>query len=105
MAPTWQRRNDVLWRRSLDSVIVFGADGGEPLTLAGTGPAVWALLEGPITLAALSEQLAERFNTSIETVKDDVSSLLRHLEEAGAIDSHPGEGCGELITAQPQTGR
>lgn len=90
MAPTWQRRNDVLWRQSLDSVIVLGADGGEPLTLAGTGPAVWVLLERPITLAALSEQLAERFNTSIDTVKDDINSLLRHLEEVGALDSHPG---------------
>ena len=91
MAPTWQRRNDVLWRQSLDSVIVLGADGGEPLTLAGTGPAVWALLERPITLDAMAEQLAQRFNTSIEAVKDDIDSLLRHLEEAGAIESRPGE--------------
>jgi hypothetical protein len=39
---------DVPWRRSLNAVLCLPLDAPEPVTLAGTGPEVWDLLQRPL---------------------------------------------------------
>ena len=36
-APSFRRRPDVLWRRSLDAVVLLPIDAEDPVTIAGTG--------------------------------------------------------------------
>ena len=83
---TWRRRPDVLWRRSLDAVIVLPADVADPLTLAGSAPEVWELLAEPRTLEALVTILAAGGATAPETVRASVEPVLAELERAGALE-------------------
>ena len=56
--PAYRRRADVFWRRSLDAVVVLPAGADDVLTLAGTGVAVWELLETWRSIEALTAILA-----------------------------------------------
>jgi hypothetical protein len=84
-AAVWRRRDDVLWRRSLDAVIVLPVGADEPLTLPGTGAAVWDLLEEPASLAELVAALAEVYEEDPAVVELDVTTLLAELEDLGAV--------------------
>src|SRR5262249_30267347 len=89
----YRRRPDVLWRGSLDAVIVLAAgEAAEPITVAGTGPAVWELLADRCTLADLAGRLGARCAVTPETVERDVAPLLEQLVAAGAVEAVRGEG-------------
>jgi hypothetical protein len=92
-APAFRRRPDVLWRRSLDAVVLLGVDADDPVTIAGTGVDVWDLLETWRTVDGIAEILAERYDAEPERVAGDVSVLLRRLEDGGALEA-TGEGSG-----------
>jgi hypothetical protein len=81
----WRRRDDVLWRRSLDAVILLPVGADDPRTLPGTGAIVWDLLEEPTSLAELVATLAEAFEEDPAVVEHDVSALLAELEDLGAV--------------------
>ena len=55
----WHRTPHVLWRRSLDAVHFLPPGADEPLTLAGTGPELWALLAEPRDADDIVAALAE----------------------------------------------
>ena len=81
----WSRRADVLWRRSLDAVILLPVGVDEPLTLPGTGAIVWDLLEEPASLVELIATLAEAYGEDPAVVEHDVTNLLAELETLGAV--------------------
>ena len=81
----WRRREDVLWRRSLDAVILLPVDIDEPLTLPGTGASVWDLLAEPATVAELVAILADAYGADSTVVEHDVRALLAELEVLGAV--------------------
>jgi hypothetical protein len=83
--PVWHRREDVLWRRSLDAVILLPVGVEDPLTLPGTGASVWDLLEEPATLTQLVATLAEVYEEDPAVVEQDVRALLAELEDLGAV--------------------
>jgi hypothetical protein len=84
----WRRRSDALWRRSLDTVIVLRpeADGGDSLTIGGSGAAVWDGLAEPRSLADLVADLSEYYAADPAVVTDDVAALLADLEAAGYVE-------------------
>jgi coenzyme PQQ synthesis protein D (PqqD) len=84
-AAVWRRRDDVLWRRSLDSVILLPVGVDEPLTLPGTGASVWDLLEEPASLAELVAILADAYEEAPAVIEHDVRALLAELESLGAV--------------------
>jgi Coenzyme PQQ synthesis protein D (PqqD) len=82
MRPTSYRRSrDVSWRRSLDAVVCLPPGSSEPVTLAGTAPEVWDLLERPRSLEELASELAGRHGIDAETVANDVLPVLRRMAE------------------------
>jgi hypothetical protein len=85
-AAVWRRREDVLWRRSLDAVMLLPEGVDDPVTLPGTGASVWDLLEEPATLAELVTILAEAYDgADAAVVEHDVRALLAELEQLGAV--------------------
>jgi len=84
-AAVWWRRDDVLWRRSLDSVILLPVGVEEPMTLPGTGASVWDLLEEPASLAELVAILADAYEEAPAVIEHDVRALLAELESLGAV--------------------
>ena len=81
-----RRRGDVLWRRSLDSVVLLPVGATEPVALAGTGPAVWELLAAPRSVSELAQDLAARYATDPSTVESDLAMLLADLGALGVIE-------------------
>jgi len=85
--PRWRRRPDALWRRSLDAVLVLPAGADEPVTLAGTGPALWELLADPCTVPQLAAVLSEGYDAEPATVEADVRPVVDELVRLGALES------------------
>jgi hypothetical protein len=81
----WRRRDDVLWRRSIDAVVLLPKGADEPVTLPGTGAAVWDLLEEPATLGQLVETLSEVYGGQPSTIAHDVAALLDELEAMAVV--------------------
>jgi len=88
-APRWRRVPDLLWRRSLDAVLVLAPDADEPHTLAGTGPEVWDLLASPVSLGDLAAGLAARHGADPAIVEADVTALLDRLAALGVLERTP----------------
>ena len=82
-----RRRPDVLWRRSLDAVVLLPTGADDVLTLAGTGPAVWELLAEWRTYDDLVENLARAFGATPDTVSGDLGPLLADLEAQGVVQT------------------
>lgn len=77
---TWRRSDRVLWRFVLDDVVVLTEGGdGEPFVLGG-GRALWEALAHGTELDPLAERLGAGDS------KQDLSSLLESLAEAGLIE-------------------
>jgi Coenzyme PQQ synthesis protein D (PqqD) len=98
-ASRYRRRPDVLWRRSLDAVAVLPVGTPDPLTLAGTGPAVWDLLVEWRTLEDLAALLSAAYGTEPETVTADVAPLLESLVAAHAVERDDrGRADGSMVS-------
>jgi hypothetical protein len=82
-----RRRDDVLWRRSLDAVLLLPTTRREPVTLTGTGPEVWELLAHPASVADLVRDLAHGYATDSRTVEGDLVELLERLSALGALET------------------
>lgn len=89
-----RRRPDVLWRRSLDAVVLLPAGEDEVLTLAGTGPAVWELLAEWRTPDDLAAILADAFKSPLTVVEADLTRLLTELEAHGVLETAADSGGG-----------
>jgi hypothetical protein len=85
--PQFRRRQDLLWRRSLDAVILIPPGRAEPVTLEGTGPDVWALLAAPTTVGELARELADGYDTDPSRVEADLTPLLEQLVALGVVES------------------
>ena len=78
----------MLWRRSLDAVLLLPAGSPEPLTLAGTGADLWDLLATPASTTELVAELAGRYAADPAVVAADLTPVLAELETLGAIEPH-----------------
>jgi hypothetical protein len=81
-----RRRPDVLWRRSLEAVVLLPVDAGDVLTLGGTGPAVWDLLAEWRTFDDLVAVLAAAYGASPAQVAADLEPLIAELEALRALE-------------------
>jgi hypothetical protein len=80
------RNPQVAWRRGAFGIVLLPPRGEEPLTLSGTGAAVWDALASPSTESELVQHLGERFAVGSDRVRADVAPLLRQLTELGAVE-------------------
>jgi hypothetical protein len=81
----FQRAPHVLWRSTLETVVLLPAGRDEPFALAGTGPELWALLTEARTFAAAVALLADVHGADPEVVARDLEPLLERLVEQGAV--------------------
>ena len=87
MTRRWHRRDDVLWRRTLEGIVVARPerDGPDPVTIGGGGVAVWECLDRPRSTAELVDALVATFTADRDTVERDVEVLLTDLERHGYV--------------------
>jgi len=94
VTPSFRRRPDVLWRRSLAAVVLLPPSSEEVVTVGGTGADVWDLLETWRTVDGLVQVLAERYDADEAIVHRDVGALLAELVEHGALEAAAESGGG-----------
>lgn len=75
-------------------VIAIDLDSGSYFSLAGSGPAIWALLAAGASEAELGDALAARFGEG-EAVGGDVATFLAQLRENGLVIGSEDEGNGQ----------
>ena len=85
-ATPWRRRDDALWRRSVDAVVLLPAGAADPVVLPGTAAAVWDLLATPVTLADLVAALGAVYSAAPDTIAAEVAPLLARLADLAAIE-------------------
>ena len=68
-----------------DEILIVDLDGGELLSLEDTGRAVWDLIDGQRSLAAIAEALELEYDASRNRLERDVASLMRALEAAKLV--------------------
>ena len=84
-ATAWCRAESVLWRRTLDGVVVLPAGGGDPVALRGPAATIWERLAEPCSTTDLVAMLAATYGVRAEHVANDVGAALDVLLELGAL--------------------
>jgi hypothetical protein len=69
-----------------EEVVVLGAEAGQYFGLNEVAARVWALLQSPITVAALCDGILAEFEVEQDACRSDVLELLRDLHAKGLID-------------------
>ena len=82
----FRRRPDLLWRRSLDAVMLLPPDGDDVITIAGTGVEMWKLLDTWRTVEALTDLMATHYGADRRIVEPDLEVLINELRELGALE-------------------
>lgn len=93
------RAPGAIWREGDFGVVVLGPASYEPVTLAGTGVAIWDALARPRRRVELVELLATRFAADAEDVARDIAPVLDALVADGAL-----ELVGAVSAGQPPEG-
>jgi hypothetical protein len=84
--PAWRRVESVLWRRTVDGVVVLPTAGeGEPVALHGPAAGIWELLAQPMTATDLVATLAATYGVADAQVAADIGGALDVLLELGAL--------------------
>jgi hypothetical protein len=81
-----RRRKDLIAAETDGEMVVLDADRGDFLQLNSSAARIWALLEEPLTLAALCGRLAEQFATGAAECRADVIAFVGLLRERGMIE-------------------
>lgn len=84
-AGRYVRSDRILWRRTMDGVVVLPVDHGEFFDLAGTGAALWELLATPHTRDEAARELLGRYQGVADQVATDLVPVLDDLVRRGAV--------------------
>lgn len=78
-----------LWRRGDGQVFVLGPDADEPRVLTGLLAAVWEVLENPLRVDELAEDVSAALEVPILQAEETVTRMLEELAELGAVTCTP----------------
>lgn len=91
MTTRWIRAPGVLWRRTIDGVLLRPVGPGDirPVLLSGSGSLLWNALGTPTSVESLSEHLAAETGSDASLISADVRRVLDQLVHAGVIEVVP----------------
>ncbi len=79
-------RNSQITAADMDGeIVMMNIENGNYYNLGKTGSTIWNMLQEPITLQALMEQLLDRYDVTRKQCEDDTLSFLQQLWKAGLI--------------------
>ncbi|MEZ5245319.1 MAG: PqqD family protein [Acidimicrobiales bacterium] len=84
------RRADVLWRATIDGVLVRPLGATTLTKLAGTGGALWALLDEPSSFDDLCARLATAHDVDVAVVTTDLVPVVEDLIAKGVLERIDG---------------
>lgn len=85
----FRRTPSALYREVGQEVLLASPDGEGFDALSGGAPAVWGLLDRPLTASELVAALAPRYEVPPERLRPDLERLLEELCRRGWIEEVP----------------
>lgn len=79
------RRADAMATDIDDATVILSLPSNCYVSLDAVGQRIWALLEQPLSLQALVEQLQDQFEGNADAIRRDVEHFLRELERDGLV--------------------
>jgi hypothetical protein len=76
----YHRSGAVLFRNVCDMVLLLDPCDGQVVALGGAGPALWDLLDRPITVAEALRRLADSYAVPAERIAPEVREVFDLLE-------------------------
>lgn len=86
-----KQKDEVIWRRIGDTIVVLKEDGLSSHTLNKTASFIWELCDGNLEINEIASRLNERFDVSLEDAQADVHNLIEELAIAGIIKNSRGK--------------
>ena len=86
----YRRANRVLWRQCSDGVLLLPAGSRRPLSLSGSGLALWLLLDEPCTVDATASSLAERYDVDAGEIARTLGPVLDELVRLRVVEPVAG---------------
>lgn len=84
---SYRRRDDIVFERVDDRVMLLDRAGMEMVTLNPVGSVVWELLDEPKSVGDLVAALSTRFpEVGTERLTGDVEAFLGEMVEVGYVD-------------------
>lgn len=93
------RRADVLWRATLDGVVIRrpGVDGEVAVVkLGGTGRSLWTALDEPCTFEELCGRLASAHDVDAAVVASDLAPVIDDLVARAVVERVALGGVGDV---------
>ena len=85
LTTTVARSNELLGAKAGDEIVMLGLEQGEYFGLDPIGSRIWELLEQPMTVAELCQQLVELYAADTEECQQDTLDFLQELYGAKII--------------------
>lgn len=83
------RKQDWISAKVGDEIVMMSVSNGRYLGLNSVGACIWEMLETPMTMEAIKEQLLEQFNVSAAVCDVEVTAFIEKLAEQEAISIDP----------------
>ena len=83
-----RRSEGVVWRRTMDGVVVLPANTAQPIALLGPAANMWEMLAEPLTAAELVNALADHYGVEPDHVTSEIRATLDGLVRRGALCRH-----------------
>ena len=81
------RKADVTWQQLDDEIIILDLNGGEYLSVNGSGAFLWKQLDAGAEFEGLVSSLSDEYDLPRERAHDDVEAFLTQLREAGLLET------------------
>ena len=82
---TVYRKTEIIFSEMNNEVVIMNMTADEYLSLDEIGSHIWLLIEKPITIAQLCEQLAQSYQVSPDECQGDTIAFLADLHQRGLI--------------------
>ena len=79
------RNADILFSKVDNELLAINVESGYCYSLNDTAGKIWAMIDAPISVAALSSRLCKEFSVDEETCLQDALELLRDLQKNGLV--------------------
>ena len=80
-----QRNPKIIHSTIDDEIVLFSDENNSYFNLNRTGSIIWELIEKPISMQELIDQLAIRFRIGAADITEDVMEYIEPLEKKGLI--------------------
>ena len=84
------RRADVLWRATIDGVLIRPLGAPALTKLAGTGRALWAVLDEPAAFDEVCARLAADHDADVVAIAADLEPVIDDLVARGMVERIDG---------------